>query len=321
MNSATIGILGGSGFIGSHLANALDSCGYHIRIFTRDREHARRCWTLPHAEVIEVDLNDSEKLAAAFTPCSTVINLIGILNERRDDGAQFQEVHAQLPQRAARACKAAGVEHFIQISALNADHHQTSFYLRSKHDGEALLRQESGRHFNVSVLRPSVVFGAQDSFANRFAELIRLSPGVLPIARADARFQPVFVGDVTQAILRLIEERTFRGRAYDIGGPEIVTLKEFIEYVASLMQRRVWVMSLGSGLSALQARVLEWVPGKPFSRDNLRSLQHDSVCSGENELMTLDIEPTPMREVLPRFLAGTNQRSRYYDYRVQARRD
>lgn len=321
MSKMTIGIFGGSGFVGGVLANRLARRGASIRIFTRKRDHARHLWLLPDTNVVEVDPAEQEALNAAVDGCDAVVNLIGILNERRDNGEGFREAHIATTGRIAKACKNAGVPHLVQMSALKADSFAPSYYLRTKGEAEKLLLDEQNSRFAATILRPSVIFGPRDSFINRFAGLVRLTPGVFPLAGAKARFQPVYVGDVAEAFVRVIEDPATRGRRYDLGGPDVRTLEEIVAYVARLLGRPLWIIPLGATLSKLQANVLEYVPGKPFSRDNLRSLQEDSVLGDDDGLARLGIVPTPMHVVVPQYLAAANVRGRYYAYRSEAGRD
>lgn len=321
MSKSTIGIFGGSGFVGGVLANRLVRQGAALRIFTRRRDHARHLWPLPDTHVFEVNPRDQEAINSAVAGCDAVVNLIGILNERGDNGEGFREAHIATTARIAKACKQGGVPRMLQMSALKADSFAPSYYLRTKGEAEKLLAEEQNARFQTTIMRPSVIFGPRDSFINRFAKLVRLTPGVFPLARADARFQPVYVGDVADAFVRALGDPATRGARFDLGGPDVLTLGEIVRYVAGLIDRPVWILPLGATLASLQANVLEYVPGKPFSRDNLRSLQEDSVLDEENGLDKLGVAPTPMHVIVPQYLAGANVRGRYYAYRSEARRD
>jgi nucleoside-diphosphate-sugar epimerase len=320
MTTSTIALLGGSGFIGSVLANQLVASGYAVRVLTRRRSNAREVWLLPNTDVVEVDPLNAERLKEHCDGCSTVINLIGILNERGDNGAGFRRAHVEVVQNLIKACKSAGVARLIQMSALNADSFAASHYLRSKGEAEKLIADEAGQHLSTSVFRPSLVFGPHDDFTNRFARLLKFAPGFLPLAAGDTRVQPVYVNDLASALMAAIANPANGHQRYDIGGPEIVTLTEVVKYIGSVIGSSARIIGLGSGLSKLQANVLEFVPGKPFSRDNLRSLQEDSVCMQANALDQFGISTTPMRVVVPGYLGQTNLRQRYYEYRSEAGR-
>lgn len=321
MSRMTIGILGGSGFVGGVLANRLVAAGHRVRIFTRARNHARDVWLLPDTDVFELDPREQEHYNDAFEGCDAVVNLVGILNERGDDGEGFRRAHVDVPLRAAKACKTVDVPHLLHMSALNADSFAASYYLRSKGEAEKLLAAESGKRLTVTILRPSVIFGPHDDFTNRFARLLRLAPGLFPLACANARLQPVFVGDVAEAMLRCLTVRDAAGQRYELGGPEILTLGEIVTWLGQLIGRPTRVVPLNDTLASVQANVLEYVPGKPFSRDNLRSLAEDSVCTQANGLEVLGIAPTPMRAIVPHYLGNGDVRYRYYGYRTTARRD
>ncbi|MBX9609823.1 MAG: complex I NDUFA9 subunit family protein [Gammaproteobacteria bacterium] len=324
MKSLDIALLGGSGFVGTALANRLVAAGHRVRVLTRDREHARSAWMLPSARVLTVNAFDGDGLAQALVGCDAVVNLVGILNERRDDGRDFHHVHVELPERLIQACRASDVRHCVHLGALAASPDAPSRYLRSKGEAEQRLQAAVGRRFAVDVLRPSVIFGPHDDFLNRFARMLRAVPGplpfVLPLAGAGGRLQPVYLGDVVSAGVRLLEAGGDGFARYDLGGPQVLTIEEVVRYVARLIERRVLIVPLAGPPAALLAWLLEFAPGKPMTRDNLRSLGVPSVCAGENHLLTLGIHPTPLDAVVPGWLAGRQQRARYDGMRRTARR-
>lgn len=321
MSKPIVGLLGGAGFVGSVVANRLVNHGYAVRIFTRKRDRARHLWLLPDTDIIETDPHEQDQINSAASGCSAVINLIGILNEGRDNGEGFRRAHTEITPRAIKACKASDVRRFIQMSALGADSFAPSYYLRTKGEAKKLLLEEQSSRFRVTIIRPSVIFGPGDKFINRFAGLLKKSPRVFPLACANARFQPVFVGDVADAFITALEDDSTVDERFDLGGPQVFTLAEIVKYVADGIERPTYVIPLVRFLSSVPANVLEYFPGKPFSRDNLRSTQQDSVCVGTNGLDQLGIRPTPINIVVPRYLVGNDVRSRLYEYRVQARRD
>lgn len=320
MHIQTIGIFGGTGFVGSFLANELVERGYSLKLFTRSRERARELWPLPNTRVVEFNIYDENAVAGHLAGCDAVINLAGILNEKGDNGAGFRRVHTELTRLIIKACGEANVKRYLHMSALNADPFGPSYYLRTKGEGENAAMAAHDDGLPSTVFRPSVIFGPRDDFFNRFATLLKLSPFVFPLACASARFQPVYVGDVAEAFIRCLTDRATFGQRYDLGGPEEKTLLEIVRYVAKLTHTRRLIIPLGSALSKLQANVLEYVPGKPFSRDNLRSTTEDSVCRGDNGLVTLGIEPTSIGEIVPTYLGGRYERMRYYNLRTAARR-
>ncbi|MCG3201183.1 MAG: hypothetical protein NFCOHLIN_01048 [Gammaproteobacteria bacterium] len=319
MQIHSVCVLGGSGFVGSHLVNRLHMEGCRVRVLTRHRERSRHLLVIPTVEVVEVDVHDPMRLREAMGGSDAVINLVGILNERGDQGRGFHKAHVELTTRVIDACKRNGTRRLLHMSALHAAPQGPSNYLRSKGIAEDHVMAAGSAGLQVTVFRPSVIFGPGDSFLNRFARLLRLSP-VLPLAKPNARFAPVFVGDVVEAYARALRDKATFGRRYDLCGPRIYSLRELVLYTRELIRSRTIVIGLGETLSRLQAGVMEYVPGKPLSRDNLRSLSIDSVCSGENGLMTLGITPAPLETIAPQYLAHRYSRARYAEYRSEAGR-
>lgn len=301
MRAKVICILGGSGFIGRHLCALLAGEGRRLRVLSRDPERHRALRVLPGVELEAGDVHDARVLRRALAGCDAAVNLVGILNERRR-GRDFRAVHVDLPRRLLEACGEAGVRRILHMSALHADAARgSSAYLRSKGEGEDLTHLGAGQGLRVTSFRPSVIFGPDDGFVNRFAALLRRAPGVFPLACPDARFAPVYVGDVVEALRRSLDTRAGYGARYELCGPREYTLRELVVYIAGVLGLSRRVIGLGDGLSRLQARVLEHVPGRPFTYDNYLSLQTDSVC-GEPALARLGIVPTALETVVPRFL-------------------
>lgn len=315
----TIGIFGGTGFVGTRIANEIAELGPRVRIFTRSRDRARHLWPLPDTELIEIDPNNESSIAEQISKCDAIINLVGIRNEKRDNGTEFRRVHTELTRVIIKACFDASVQRYVHMSALNAEPFATSYYLRTKGEAENAAMAAHDAGLPTTVFRPSMIFGPNDSFFNRFAYLLRISP-LLPLACARTKFQPVFVGDVSKAILDALTDRTTFGMRYDLGGPEVNTLLEFVRYVSKLIGSKAMIVPLGPAMSTLQANIFEYFPGKPFSRDNLRSASEDNVCRDDNGLTQLGIEPTPIGEIVPAYLGGRFERMRYYDFRIGARR-
>jgi uncharacterized protein YbjT (DUF2867 family) len=302
MKIRTLCVLGGTGFVGRHLVHRLAATGRHVRVLTRHRERHRDLLVLPTVDLIEADVHDPAALREHFQGCQAVVNLVAILNERGADGSGFRAVHVELPRKIVETCLAQGVWRLLHMSALHADAARgPSRYLYTKGEGEDLVHAAAEQGLQVTSFRPSVIFGPDDRFLNRFARLLRLSPWVFPLACPEARFAPVYVGDVVQACVNALENRAAIGRRYELCGPRVYTLRELVEFIARTAKLRRVVIGLGDGLSRLQAKVLERVPGKPFTTDNYLSLQVDSVC-GENGLAELGITPASVEAIAPRYL-------------------
>ncbi len=300
MKNKQVCILGGTGFVGHHLLNTLGAAGYECRVpVTRPERHCD-LRLVPGCRLHPMSGWGPQEFATALAGCGTLINLVGILNE--GSGRSFEESHVTLVQMALGAAHSAGVRRYLHMSALHADAEAgPSAYLRTKGRGEALAHEVGARGLAVTSFRPSVIFGPGDSFFNRFAGLLRALPGPFPLACPQARFAPVYVGDVATAMVRSLERPDTAGRAYELCGPRTFTLKELVEYTGARIGRKVRVIGLGDGLSRLQGRVLQYLPGRPFTLDNYLSLQVDSVCA-EDGLGALGIRPTDIDAVVPGYL-------------------
>ena len=316
-------VVGGSGFVGRHLVAALAARGARVTVPSRRRERAKHLVLLPTVEVVEADVNHPGVLARLTAGRDTVINLAGVLHSRRgrrdergpnDYGPDFARAHVELAQAVVGACRTAGVKRLLHMSALGADPKAPSEYLRSKGIGErAALAAED---LAVTVFRPSVIFGPEDSFLNLFATLARFLP-VIVLACPQARFQPVYVGDVVRAFLGALDERESRGKRYELGGPQQYTLRELVEAVCAITGRRRLIVGLGERLSMAQARMLELLPVKLMTRDNVRSMRVPSVCSTP---FPFGIEPASLQALAPAWLAPVGPRERYPGLRTHARR-
>jgi uncharacterized protein YbjT (DUF2867 family) len=312
-------ILGGTGFVGSAIIEALHARGYDIRVPTRRRTAGRHLRVFPSVELTVADVHDESTLKELVRGSTAVINLVGILNERGHDGSGFRRAHSELAEKLVRACRGAGVNRVLQMSALKADAERgPSHYLRTKGKAEQIIAS-SGLEY--AIFRPSVIFGPDDSFTNRFKRLVQLMP-VLPLACPDARFAPVYVGDVAAAFAKVLEDETLLGRTYELCGPEIYTLEEVVRFVAQHSGQRARIIRLGSLLGKLQAWVGDYLlPGKPISLDNFRSLQVASVCSeSEAGFAALGIQPRAMGTIAPVYLTGRNHEQRLSTLRAHAGR-
>ncbi len=321
MSSLKLCILGGSGFVGRHLARRLVRLGHRVRVITRRRErHKRFLLVLPTLELVEGDVHNPAALRRYVEGMDVVVNLVGILNESGRSGRGFERVHVELPRKIVNACREMGVRRLLHMSALHASEEGPSHYLRTKGRGEEVVHSVATNEFRVTSFRPSVIFGPEDSFINRFAALLRISPLVFPLACPNARFQPVYVGDVVEAFARSLTDHHTFGQRYDLCGPKVYRLREIVDYVARLLGLRRRVIGLGDRLSKLQAVCLEFMPGKPFSLDNYRSLQVDSVCARAS-WPVFGIEPQALEGLVPRYLGKQRPPSeRYSSLRQDARR-
>ena len=292
-------IFGGSGFVGRALCRQLVAAGHErITVPTRHRAHARALNVLPGVTVLETSVQDDAALQALVAQADVVVNLIAIL---QGSEAAFESVHVRWPQRLVRACEAVGGRRLVHVSALGVSEEAPSRYLRSKARGEAVIRASS---LDWRLLRPSVIFGAEDRFLNLFAELQQTFP-VLPLAGASAQFQPVWVEDVAAALRRLIQAPGAARQVFEAAGPQVLSLRELVQQAGQLLSRPRPIMPLPHALAWLQALFMECLPGEPLmSRDNLASMQVPNIASGWLPgLEALGIQPRSVAgvlDVLPR---------------------
>jgi len=263
---------------------------------------------LDTVRLITANVHDPRVLARLFSGVDVVVNLIGILNERGRE--TFKAVHVDLAAKVVAAVRTAGVKRLLHMSSLAADPKAApSKYLRSKGEAEARVRA-SAPSLGWTIFRPSVIFGPGDSLTNRFARLLRLSGGFLPLARANARFAPVSVDDVVEAFRRAMPDRATAGQTYELCGPHVMTLEQIVRTTAAAAGLRCALVRLPDAVALAQALVMNFLPGKPFSVDNYKSLTIDSVCR-EDGCARLGIEPRPMLAVLPTYLGETFHPLRY----------
>ena len=313
MKRLTIAILGGTGFVGSRLAARLARDRHKLRILTRRREAHRSLLVLPTAQIVQVDVYDANQLTERFRGCDVVINLVGILNEYRRKGGSFRDAHLQLTDTVVKACNAAGVPRYLHMSALNVGKGQSK-YLISKAEAENLAHYHASDDFHVTSFRPSVIFGPGDSFFNKFALFLKLMPAVFFIACGSSKLQPIYVGDVVEAMVRSLNDRNSWGKRFELCGPETFSLKQLVQYTARVSGRKRWVIGLGPFFSRVQAVLLSLLPGKPMTLDNYRSLQVDSCCV-HNSLEEFGIMPTALDAVVPLYIGTRNRQTRLQDSR------
>jgi NADH dehydrogenase len=315
MRQLDICILGGSGFVGSHIAVRLAASGHRVKVLCRRRERHRNLLVVPEIQLIEANIFDRIQLLRHFTSCDAVINLVGILNEKGHRGDGFYKLHVELAKLVLDACLSKEVPRLIHMSALNANaSNGPSFYLRSKGEAEDAMLNANSDKIAITSFRPSVIFGPHDSFFNRFASLLRIAPLVFPLACPDARFAPVYVGDVTNRFISALSDPSCTGQAYELCGPHDYSLIELVRYTARLLGMSKPVIGLPDAISKLEAHIFEWLPGKPFSVDNYHSLKIDSICQqGQHE-------PTSIESIVPGYIKAGNYHHKYDDYRKTAGR-
>jgi NADH dehydrogenase len=309
-------LLGATGFVGSHLLPELSSRGHRCTVLCRDPNRARQLLLIPGVDLRQVQDFSSAHLVPELADADAVINLVGILNERGRKGRGFHAMHVGLVENLIEACRITGVRRVVQFSALNAGKGK-SHYLLSKGKAEELLRQ--AECIDASLLRPSVIFGAGDSFFNRFAALLKLTP-VLPLACPGAKLQPVWVGDVASAVAQILQGGANTDQSFDLVGPKVYTLRELVEFTARVLGKKRWIIGLPDNLSRMQGFMMDFVPGKPFSSDNYQSLQLDNV-SKANALPELGIKPRSLKSVVPGYLAGSPHQSRLDEWRRHSTQD
>jgi uncharacterized protein YbjT (DUF2867 family) len=312
-------ILGGTGFVGRSVCEKLiersGGADGRLRVATRRFPRARHLQLLPTVEIACGDVHDEATLARLLRDTDTVINLVAVLHGSE---AEFERVHVRLPARLGAACKAAGVRRVVHVSALGAAADAPSRYQRSKARGEEVLKAAG---LDLTILRPSVIFGEHDRFLNLFATLQSIFP-LLPLASAGARFQPVWVDDVASAIVRAVDDPTTVGTTIECCGPRVYTLEELARIAGEFSGSRRPVLALPAVLGRLQALFMELLPGTPLmSRDNIDSMRVANVASGKLPgLERLGIEPSPLEAIAPRYLGHVSGEKRLEAWRARARR-
>jgi NADH dehydrogenase len=302
----SICIAGGTGFVGQELIYRLTRAGHALRVLTRARSHALDLMTLPSVELAVGDVYNPDFLRRSIDGADVVINLVGILNERGFGGAGFRRAHVEFTAGLLHAMSQTRVPRLLHMSALNADAERgASHYLRTKGEAEQLLRT-AGATLDWTIFQPSVIFGPRDSLTNRFAALLRLSAGVLPLARAGTRFAPIYVGDVTAAFAQALPGGATSHQSYQLCGPEILTLEQIVRVTAQAAHLPCHILRLPDGLARVQAALMQLLPGKPFSTDNYRSLLTDSVCQRDG-CRQLGLATASLSALAPLWLAPKSQ--------------
>lgn len=313
-------LLGGSGFIGTYIANRLSQRGIELTIPTRRRERNKALIIQPGVEMPEADINCEKTLTELMRGHDAVINLVGVLHSRDvvlPYSRDFAEAHVELPKKIVAACKATGVRRLVHMSALNADPKGPSEYLRSKGDGEAVVLAAQGE-LDVTVFRPSVIFGLGDSFLSMFANILKKVP-FFPLGFGHARFQPVWAADVADAFVDALADVNTYGQAYELAGPKVYTLRELVDYAKELTGSSATVVPLSEGWAYLQAGLMWLTPSPMLSPDNLRSMEKDSVCEGASKAPA-NWQPTALEAIAPTYIALNTPKGKLDSFRYRAGR-
>ncbi len=299
-------VFGGSGFVGRYVVQALARRGHRIRVAVRRPDlagHLQPLGMVGQIKAIQANLRYRWSVDRAVEGVDAVVNLVGILAE---SGRQtFDAVQAFGPRAIGEAARAQGIARVVHVSAIGADQPSTVGYMRSKAEGEAGIRETVPE---AVIVRPSIVFGPEDSFFNRFAAMARLSPALPLIGGGKTRFQPVFAGDVGEAIARAVDGGAEPGAIYELGGPETLTFRQCMERMLKVTKRKRLLLPLPWFAARIMGRVGEYLPGKPITLDQVRMLMFDNVVSADAErerrtLEGLGIEPTALEVVLPTYLS------------------
>jgi NADH dehydrogenase len=314
-------VFGGSGFIGRYVVRALAKRGHRIRVAVRRPDlagHVQPLGAVGQIKAIQANLRYRWSIDRALEGADAAVNLVGILFEA---GRQtFDAVQAFGPRAIGEAARAAGLADVVHVSAIGADQPSTIGYLRSKAEGEAGIL---GAFPEAVVMRPSIAFGPEDHFFNRFAGMARLSPFLPLIGGGATRFQPVFAGDIGEAIARAIDGKAERGAIYELGGPEVLTFKQCMERMLEVTKRRRVLLPIPWSIARLMGRVGQHMPGAPLTFDQVRMLQFDNIVSAAAKgdgrtLEGLGIDPTALEVLLPSYLVRFRDRGEFTQIRPAA---
>jgi NADH dehydrogenase len=311
MNTRLVTVFGGSGFLGRHTVRALARSGWRIKVATRHPSRGfflRPLGTVGQIDFVKCDVADAESVAAAVMGSSAVINLTGILFQ---SGQTFEDVQVEGAANVAQAAAAAGVTALVHLSAIGADAESDSDYAMTKAQGEAAMREAFP---NTVILRPSIIFGPEDGFFNKFAQMARFLPALPLVGGGKTRFQPVFVGDVAQAIVSSLDSADARGRTYELGGPTTYSFKELLQLILKETGRRRALVPLPFGLATIKAAFLQILPKPLLTIDQVKLLKTDNVVAPTAAgLSDLGITPTSVEAVIPSYLWRFRAKGEYAD--------
>jgi uncharacterized protein YbjT (DUF2867 family) len=310
MQLKEICVLGGSGFVGSAIVAKLATAGYKVNVLTRRRDTAKHLLLLPNVQVVECNVHDYQALNHALRGADAVINLLGILHQSRR--LSFNAIHHQLPAQLAKICVDLNISRLLHMSSLRAGKNAPSQYLRSKGAGETALLEFQDK-LNITVFKPSIIFGRGDSFINLFARLIKHLPIVL-LAKPGAKFQPVWVEDVASCFVSSLTNTATYGKSYELAGPKVYTFRELITEVMNTLHIKRPIIGLNDTFSYIQAFMMELLPFKLMSRDNVRSMEVDSI-SDQPFPAVFNIAPTALETVIPQYLVDQTPRGAYDRFR------
>jgi NADH dehydrogenase len=299
-------LFGGGGFVGRYVAQQIYKTGARVRIAQREPKSAfflKPLGGLGQTQFVAADIRDPAQVAAAIKNSDVVVNLVGVLR------GDFQGLHVDGPRNLAEACADQGVSALVHISAIGADPESQSAYGRTKGEGEAAIRAALP---SATIMRPSIVFGREDNFLNRFAGMARVAP-VLPVIRGGVKFQPVYAADVGKAVTAAaLDPRTHGGKTYELGGPRVLTMRELMEWIGETTDRNRMLIDVPDPVARLIARATGWLPGAPITWDQWLMLQRDNVVAqGAEGLRTFGIAPTPMEAVSEGWLTAYRRRGRF----------
>ena len=313
-------LLGGSGYIGTYIANRLSQRGIELTIPTRRRERTKALIMQPNIEMPEANIHCEKTLSELMQGQDAVINLVGVLHShdvKFPYSKDFGEAHVELPKKIIAACKTAGVRRLVHMSALGSDPKGPSEYLASKGEGEALVKAAQG-DLDVTIFRPSVIFGLNDEFLNMFASVLRVVP-FFPLGFGHARFQPVWAADVADAFVECLEDCSTFGQTYDLVGPTVYTLRELVDYTKELTGSKATIIPLCESLAYVQAGLMWLAPQPMMSPDNLRSMQLDNVAC-PNAKLPAGWKPTALEAIAPTYIARNTPKGKLDSFRYRAGR-
>jgi NADH dehydrogenase len=311
MDSRLVTVFGGTGFLGRHTVRALAKAGWRIKVAARRPARGfflRPLGTVGQIDFVKCDVSDADSVAAALAGSDAVVNLCGILFQR---GQTFEDIQADGPANVGAAAAKAGVEAVVHVSAIGADSESASEYAATKAEGETRLREVFPA---ATIFRPSIVFGPEDGFFNRFAEMARFLPVLPLIGGGKTLFQPVFVGDVAAAIVAALDSEAMRGRTYELGGPTVYSFKQLMQLILSETDRSRILLPVPFGIAAIKAFFLQFLPNPPLTPDQVKLLRHDNVVAPQAlGLADLGIVPTTVEAEVPAYLWRYRPKGEYAD--------